>query len=111
MIEALEYLIEWNASGQSQTENTELKVVPETRIKKLQNHDEILQNELEDFKNLHNNYMVQMQTIITQKAVEAPGAKNPVGDFCSPATIIRHNKLNRKEHSIKNRPLYIKIFK
>lgn len=77
VIQALESFIERNALGQSQTENTELKAVQKARIKELQNHNEILIKELEDFKNLHNNYMLQMQTIITQKAVEAPETKKP----------------------------------
>jgi len=42
VIQALESFIERNASGQSQIDNTELKVVQETRIKELQNHNEIL---------------------------------------------------------------------
>jgi len=31
----------------------------------------------EDLKSMHNNYMLQMQTLITQKAIEAPGTKKP----------------------------------
>jgi uncharacterized coiled-coil DUF342 family protein len=31
----------------------------------------------EDLKSMHNNYMLQMQTLINQKAIEAPGAKKP----------------------------------
>jgi chromosome segregation ATPase len=31
----------------------------------------------EDLKSVHNNYMLQMQTLINQKAIESPGAKKP----------------------------------
>lgn len=30
---------------------------------------------------MHSNYMMQMQTLINQKSIEAPGAKNHGGDF------------------------------
>jgi hypothetical protein len=29
----------------------------------------------EDLKKVHNNYMLQVQTLINQKAIEAPGAQ------------------------------------
>lgn len=51
-------------------------------IIELQNHNETLKTELEkagqdkdDLKETHKNYMLQMQTLINQKAIEAPGAK------------------------------------
>ena len=47
------------------------------RINDLQAHNETLVKELEDIKSMHNNYMMQMQTVITQRAIEAPGAKKP----------------------------------
>ena len=31
----------------------------------------------EDLKSMHNNYMLQMQTLINQRAIEVPGAKKP----------------------------------
>jgi Arc/MetJ-type ribon-helix-helix transcriptional regulator len=53
-------------------------------IIELQNHNETLKKELEKagqdkeaVQNLYNNYMLQMQTLINQKAIEAPGAKKP----------------------------------
>ena len=53
-------------------------------INELQNHNETLKKELEKagqdkeaVQNLYNNYMLQMQTLINQKAIEAPGAKKP----------------------------------
>jgi hypothetical protein len=49
---------------------------------KLQAINEILQANIEELKkdkdtiqNTYNNYMLQMQTLIQQKAIEAPGAK------------------------------------
>ena len=53
-------------------------------IIELQNHNETLKKELEKagqdkeaVQNLYNNYMLQMQTLINQKAIEAPGVKKP----------------------------------
>jgi hypothetical protein len=42
----------------------------------------------EAVQNLYNNYMLQMQTLINQKAIEPPGAKKPWWRFWSPAEII-----------------------
>jgi hypothetical protein len=48
----------------------------------LKDHNETLKAEIERagqdkeaIQNLYNNYMLQMQTLINQKAIEAPGAK------------------------------------
>ena len=56
----------------------------EKLIIELQNHNETLKKELEKagqdkeaVQNLYNNYMLQMQTLINQKAIEATGAKRP----------------------------------
>ena len=38
-------------------------------------------NDKEDLKETHKNYMIQMQTLINQKAIEAPGAKKKWGQF------------------------------
>jgi Arc/MetJ-type ribon-helix-helix transcriptional regulator len=54
------------------------------RIGDLENEIEALLTELkktnqdkEDLKSMHNNYMLQMQTLINQKSIEVPGAKKP----------------------------------
>ena len=54
------------------------------RLQEIQEHNETLKIELEKahqdkeaIQNLYDNYMRQMQTLITQKAIEAPGAKKP----------------------------------
>ncbi len=47
------------------------------KSEELEKHTETLKKELEDLKSMHNNYMMQMQTLINQKAIEAPGAKKP----------------------------------
>ena len=54
------------------------------KSEELERHNETLKTELEkaaqdkeDLKSIHNNYMLQMQTLITQKAIEVPGAKKP----------------------------------
>jgi len=48
-------------------------------------HNETLKAELEkvshdkdDLKETHKNYMIQMQTLINQKSIEAPGVKKMV---------------------------------
>jgi Arc/MetJ-type ribon-helix-helix transcriptional regulator len=52
------------------------------QIEEKDRHIETLKTDLEkagqreeDLKKVHNNYMLQMQTLINQKAIEAPGAK------------------------------------
>jgi len=40
-----------------------------------------LQKELENVTNILNNYTMQMQTLINQKAVEEPGTKKPWWKF------------------------------
>ena len=54
------------------------------RYEEIEKHNFTLKTELEkagqreeDLKKVHNNYMLQMQTLINQKAIEAPGAKKP----------------------------------
>jgi tRNA U34 5-carboxymethylaminomethyl modifying enzyme MnmG/GidA len=54
------------------------------RLQDLQEHNETLKIELEKthqdkeaIQNLYDNYMRQMQTLITQKTIEAPGANKP----------------------------------
>jgi hypothetical protein len=47
------------------------------RNEELEKHIETLKKELEDLKSMQNNYMMQMQTLINQKAIEAPGSKKP----------------------------------
>ncbi|HEY5124661.1 MAG TPA: hypothetical protein VIK14_13100 [Ignavibacteria bacterium] len=58
------------------------------RVEELQDHNETLKTELEkagqreeDLKETHRNYMLQVQTLINQKAIEAPGAKKPWWQF------------------------------
>ena len=54
------------------------------KYEELEKHNKTLKKELEnasqreqDLKSMHNNYMMQMQTLINQKAIVAPGAKKP----------------------------------
>jgi DNA repair exonuclease SbcCD ATPase subunit len=54
------------------------------RSAEIERHNETLKKELEKagqdkeaIQNLYNNYMLQMQTLINQKAIEVPGAKKP----------------------------------
>ena len=54
----------------------------QARSEELEKHNETLKAELEkasqdkeDLKQMHNNYFLQVQTLINQKAIEAPGEK------------------------------------
>jgi predicted RNase H-like nuclease (RuvC/YqgF family) len=54
------------------------------RVEELQDHTATLKKELdkaaqdkETLQNMYNNYFLQVQTLINQKAIEAPGAKKP----------------------------------
>ena len=58
-------------------EGTDKAAILQARNEELEKHIETLKKELEDLKSMQNNYMLQMQTLITQKAIEAPGAKKP----------------------------------
>jgi uncharacterized protein (DUF3084 family) len=65
--------------------NTALQEAPDpsefveirARSRELERHNETLKKEVENLQNLYNNYMLQMQTLINQKAIEAPGAQKP----------------------------------
>jgi ABC-type phosphate transport system auxiliary subunit len=59
------------------TEGTDQTAILQARNEELEKHIETLKKELEDLKSMQNNYMVQVQTLINQKAIEAPGAKKP----------------------------------
>jgi hypothetical protein len=54
------------------------------RVEELQDHTATLKKELdkaaqdkETLQNMYNNYFLQVQTLINQKAIEAPGNKKP----------------------------------
>ena len=56
----------------------------QARSEELERHNSTLKEELnkasqdkEDLKQMHNNYFLQVQTLINQKAIEAPGNKKP----------------------------------
>lgn len=51
------------------------KEILEVKITELQAQNDTLKKELEDIKQIYGNYMVQMQTLINQKAIEAPNPK------------------------------------
>jgi hypothetical protein len=62
------------------TEIPELKARIEEKDKQIEEkerHIETLQRDLENSQETHRNYMMQIQTLITQKQIEAPGAKKP----------------------------------
>jgi len=54
-----------------------------------------------DIKKTFDNYMIQVEILINQKAVEAPGAKKPWCDFGNFATIILQNEMKIKGYSSK----------
>jgi predicted RNase H-like nuclease (RuvC/YqgF family) len=68
-----------------QTQNKEPNIEKyEATITELRAHNETLKKELEKasqdkdkIQNLYDNYMRQIQTLITQKSIETPGSKRP----------------------------------
>ena len=84
--------------GQIKSLEEKLKTAPElgefsylqARVEELQAHKETLKKELdkasldkEDLKTTYNNYFLQVQSLINQKSIEAPGAKKPWWRFWS----------------------------
>jgi fatty acid/phospholipid biosynthesis enzyme len=75
IIRGLEYLI---LEGRGKTkEDIDTAAILQARNEELEKHIETVKKELEDLKSMQNNYMMQMQTLINQKSIEAPGAKKP----------------------------------
>src|SRR5271157_5969483 len=79
-------------TGQIKSLEEKLKVAPDiaefsrlqARAEDLHDHNETLKKELEkaerdkeDLKTTYNNYFLQVQTLINQKSIEAPGSKKP----------------------------------
>jgi FtsZ-binding cell division protein ZapB len=82
--EGLELLLHNNEQNVSidmlQAEITELKEQLRTApnpeyLTELHAHNDTLKQDLQDLKAMHNNYMLQVQTLINQKAIEAPNPK------------------------------------
>src|SRR5665647_499719 len=84
------------AQRQIKAYEEKLKIAPDpvdlaqlrTRSEELDKHNSTLKEELrksgqreEDLKQMHNNYFLQVQTLINQKAIEAPRAKKPWWQF------------------------------
>lgn len=80
--------IDQTGSNTDQIRSSEIKELSnilnekDKRLQEIQEHNETLKIELEKahqdkeaIQNLYDNYMRQMQTLITQKTIEAPGAK------------------------------------
>ena len=78
------------AQKQIKASEEKLKIAPDpaelaqlrSRSEELEKHNSTLKEELrksgqreEDLKQMHNNYFLQVQTLINQKAIEAPGNK------------------------------------
>lgn len=73
-----------NRFEDGQRHNGELQKELEIRMEETQKQIKDLQKELEKaerreiyFEEMHNNYMMQVQTLINQKQIVAPGAKKP----------------------------------
>jgi predicted RNase H-like nuclease (RuvC/YqgF family) len=61
-------------------ENLELKARIEEKDKQIEEkekHIETLKRDIENSQETHRNYMMQMQTLITQKQIESIGVKKP----------------------------------
>ena len=79
------------------------------RIDELKAHNETLKKDLDqarqdkdDLKKTFDNYMVQVQTLINQKAVEAPGAEKQWWRFWQSGCNLYDPVKYKKEYSIKN---------
>ena len=85
VIAGLSLLVDKTKRIQNNTKEDEIeKAEMRVRLEETQAHNETLKKELEKagqdkeaIQNLYNNYMLQMQTLINQKAIEAPGSKKP----------------------------------
>jgi FtsZ-binding cell division protein ZapB len=73
---------EGNTQYKEELPNDGLITGLQAQVKELQDHNVTLKNELEkaerdkeDLKTTYNNYFLQVQTLINQKAIEAPGEK------------------------------------
>jgi hypothetical protein len=80
--EKLLEVTEVNTQSTAQLPNDGLIMGLQIQIKELQDHNATLKNELEkaerdkeDLKVTYANYFAQVQTLINQKAIEAPGQK------------------------------------
>ena len=62
-----------NNSKTNENSNNELKALLQEKDERIRE----LQKDKETIQNLYNNYMLQMQTLIKQRSIEAPGAKKP----------------------------------
>jgi hypothetical protein len=83
IIKGLELLLEPKANDASSSDEMRVNDLLD-RISDLHVHNETLIKELEkaaqdkeNLQNIYNNYFLQVQTLINQKAIEAPGAKKP----------------------------------
>jgi TolA-binding protein len=81
VIIAFEKLIEHQELGSNQEalgSNQEARVPEmEKRLEEAQNQIEDLKKDKEDLIEMYNKHVIQVQTLINQKAIEAPGAKKP----------------------------------
>ena len=79
IIKGFEKLLESHENTPDNTNSLDKGLVMSltVRVEELQDHNETLKKGLEDYKKMHNNYMLQVQTILNQKAIEAPGTKKP----------------------------------
>ncbi len=76
IVKGLELLLEPKENNTNPSNKIRINDLLE-RINDLQAHNETLIKGLEDIKSMHNNYMLQMQTVITQRVIEAPDTKKP----------------------------------
>lgn len=80
-------IVSQEPTSQSDTFSKELKARLEEKDKQIEEKDRYIEtlkvevekagHDKETIQNLYNNYILQMQTLVNQKAIEAPGAKKP----------------------------------
>ena len=79
IIRGLELLLQDTERIHEDTSGYELLKADNSRLQavcdELQAHNDTLKQDLQDLKAMHNNYMLQMQSLINQRAIEAPNPK------------------------------------
>ena len=81
IIKGLELLLQDTERIQQDTSGYDELKADNSRLQavcdELHAHNDTLKQDLQDLKTMHNNYMLQVQSLINQRAIEAPGTKKP----------------------------------
>jgi len=77
-------------------EDTDKAAILQARNEELEKHIETLKKELGDLKSMQNNYMMQMQTLINQKAIKLQEQKTLMEILVVRPQFIRSNKMQER---------------